>query len=43
MVSFRKLPIDAHEKLLMLSDLLQETIADLRPGWDWATTSHQRR
>jgi transcriptional regulator with XRE-family HTH domain len=31
---FRRLPIGTHDRLLILSSLLQETIADLGPGLD---------
>jgi transcriptional regulator with XRE-family HTH domain len=34
MAGFRKLPIDTRDKLLILSTLLQETIADLDQGLD---------
>jgi transcriptional regulator with XRE-family HTH domain len=41
--SFRKLPIDTHNKLLILSTLLQESIASLDPGLDGLFASQESR
>ena len=40
---FRKLPIDTHNKLLILSTLLQEMIASLDPGLDGPVAPHESR